>query len=189
MKTLIKIHVNKYTVKSAAFMLTEIYSQGTTYIYHVGETQLCSFQAKKNIKISILLTLIGAHNYGYYSCYGIQSFEGMVLYFFSYKTDILPFQNNPKTLDTSYKMDLDFLDCFEEEKLILQHNFIRPGPRGYNNFSCSTQLNMKFFQLINVKMPTIDSISTFMSRKNNILGLSEADKKAEFLHIFILMSI
>ena len=45
---------------------------------------------------------------------------------------------------------------------------------------------MKFFLLINVKMPTIVGILTFMSGKNSILGLSEP-KKAEFLDIFILM--
>ena len=55
--------------------------------------------------------------------------------------------------------------------------------------SCSTQLSMKFFLLINVKMPTIVGILTFMSRKNSILGLSESEKKSEFLDIFILMSI
>ena len=47
---------------------------------------------------------------------------------------------------------------------------------------------MKFFLLINVKMPTIVGILTFMSGKNSILGLSEP-KKAEFLHVFTLMSI
>ena len=40
-------------------------------------------------------------------------------------------------------------------------------------FSCSTQLSMKFFLLINVKMPTFVGIVTFMSWKNSILGLSE----------------
>ena len=51
-------------------------------------------------------------------------------------------------------------------------------------FSCSTQVNMKFFLLINVKIPTIVGILTFMNnRKNSILGLSEP-KKAEFLDIF-----
>ena len=55
-------------------------------------------------------------------------------------------------------------------------------------FSCSTQLSMKFFLLINVKMPTIVGILTFMSRKNSILSLSEPEN-AEFLDIFILMSI
>ena len=42
---------------------------------------------------------------------------------------------------------------------------------------------MKVFLLINVKMPTIVGILTFMSRKNSILGLSEP-AKAEFLDIF-----
>ena len=40
-------------------------------------------------------------------------------------------------------------------------------------FSCSTELSMKFFLLINVKMPTIVGILTFMSRENSMLGLSE----------------
>ena len=61
-------------------------------------------------------------------------------------------------------------------------------PKVIKLFSCSTQLSMKFFLLINVKMPTIVGILTFMSGKNSILGLSEP-KKAEFLDIFILMSI
>ena len=43
------------------------------------------------------------------------------------------------------------------------------------------------FLLINVKMPKIVGILTFMSGKNSILGLSET-KNAEFLDIFILMS-
>ena len=52
----------------------------------------------------------------------------------------------------------------------------------------STQLSMKFFLLINVKMPTVVGILTFMSRKNSIIDLSEP-RKAEFLDIFILMTI
>ena len=53
-------------------------------------------------------------------------------------------------------------------------------------FSCSTQLSMKFFPLINVKMPTIVGILTFMSGKNSILGLSEPVKKPIFL-IFLFL--
>ena len=49
----------------------------------------------------------------------------------------------------------------------------RPGPEVIKLFSCSTQLSMEFFLLINVKMPTIVGILTFMSGKNSILGLSE----------------
>ena len=63
-----------------------------------------------------------------------------------------------------------------------------PGSEVIKLFSCSIQLSMKFFRLINVKMPTIVGILTFMSRKNSIPGLSEP-KEAEFLDIFILMSI
>ena len=62
------------------------------------------------------------------------------------------------------------------------------GPEVIKLFSCSTQLSMKFFLLINVKMPTIVGILTFVRGKNNILGLSE-HKKAEFLDILILMNI
>ena len=43
--------------------------------------------------------------------------------------------------------------------------------RGYK-----TSLSMKFFLLINVKMPTIVGILTFMNRKNSILGLTEPEK-------------
>ena len=62
------------------------------------------------------------------------------------------------------------------------------GPEVIKNFSCSTQLSMKFFLLINVKMPTIVGILTCMSGKNSMLGLSEP-KKAELLDISTLMSI
>ena len=61
------------------------------------------------------------------------------------------------------------------------------GPEVIKLFSCSTQLSIKFFLLINVKMPTIVGILTFMSGKNSILGLLEP-KKAKFIDIFILLS-
>ena len=54
--------------------------------------------------------------------------------------------------------------------------------------SCSTQLSMNYFLLINIKMPTIVGILTLMSRKNSIVGFSEPDKKLHFLS-FILRSI
>ena len=50
----------------------------------------------------------------------------------------------------------------------------RPGHEVIKLFSCSAQLSMKFFLLINVKMPTIVGILTFMSGQNSILGLSES---------------
>ena len=51
------------------------------------------------------------------------------------------------------------------------------------NKSCSTQLSIKIFLLINVKMPTVFGILTFMSRKKSVIGLSEPEK-AECLYIF-----
>ena len=44
-------------------------------------------------------------------------------YFFGYNTVFFPFQNNPKYLDPSYKMDLDILDCDRREKIISKQNF------------------------------------------------------------------
>ena len=42
-----------------------------------------------------------------------------------------------------------------------------PGPEVIKHFSCSAQLRLKFILLINVKMPTIVGILTFMSRINH----------------------
>ena len=50
------------------------------------------------------------------------------------------------------------------------------GPKVIKKILCSTQLGMKFFLLINVKMPTIVGILTFMSRKNSILCFSDSEK-------------
>ena len=36
---------------------------------------------------------------------------------FCYNIPVLPFLNNPKDLDPSYKMDLDFWDCLRRKKL------------------------------------------------------------------------
>ena len=55
------------------------------------------------------------------------------------------------------------------------------GPEVIKLFTYSTQLSMDFSMLINVKMPTIVGILTFMSGKNSILGLSEQIKKPNFL--------
>ena len=40
-------------------------------------------------------------------------------YFFAYKAVFFSFQNNPKNLDPSYKMDLDLWDCLGRVKLVL----------------------------------------------------------------------
>ena len=51
-----------------------------------------------------------------------------------------------------------------------------PGPDVIKCFPCSTQLSMKFFLLINVKMPTSVGILSFMNRKNSIIGLSDPER-------------
>ena len=73
-----------------------------------------------------------------------------------------------------------------EGKTFLMAEFLKFGSKVIKLFSCSTQLSMKFFLLINVKMPTTVGILTFMSGKNNILGLSEPNKKLNFL-IFLYL--
>ena len=40
-------------------------------------------------------------------------------YFFGYKNEFFSFQNNPKDLDPSCKMDLDLWDCLGRVKLVL----------------------------------------------------------------------
>ena len=47
----------------------------------------------------------------------------------------------------------------------VSNNCMKPDPEFIKPFSCSTQLSMNFFLLINVKMPTIVGILTFKSRK------------------------
>ena len=53
---------------------------------------------------------------GQYQYYHISSVIRWSFFFF--------FQNNPKDLDPSYKMDLDLWDCLGRVKLVLQRNFI-----------------------------------------------------------------
>ena len=45
-----------------------------------------------------------------------------------------------------------------------------------NFFSCKAELNMKFFLLINIKMPTFVGILIFISRKNFMLNWGEYEK-------------
>ena len=47
-----------------------------------------------------------------------------VPYFSGYKTEFFSFQNTPKDLDPSCKMDLDLWDCLRRVKLVLSQNFI-----------------------------------------------------------------
>ena len=54
------------------------------------------------------------------------------------------FQNNPKDLGPSYKINLDLKDCFGREK---------PEPEVIKKISCSVQLTMKFSCSLMLKCP------------------------------------
>ena len=69
--------------------------------------------------------------------------------------------------------DLGKINCLRRSEVSVEGS---SGPEVIKLFSCSTQLSMKFFLLINVKMPIIVGILTFVSRKNSSLSLSEPDK-------------
>ena len=62
-------------------------------------------------------------------------------------------------------------------------NFAISGVRhqGYKTFFMLNSTELEIFPLINVKMPTVVGILTFMSRKNSVLGLSEPEKNLNFL--------
>ena len=55
-------------------------------------------------------------------------------------------------------------------------------PKGIKRLSCSTQLSMKISMLINVKMPTIVGILTFIS----MINTTSEDLKAR--NVFILQN-
>ena len=63
-----------------------------------------------------------------------------------------------------------------KDLIVLFPDHCPPGPEVIKLFSCSTQLSIKFFLLINVKMPTSVGILRFMSRTNSIQSLSEPAK-------------
>ena len=62
-----------------------------------------------------------------------------------------------------------------------QAGFI-PGPEVIKLFSCSTELSTKFILLINVEMPTIVGILTFISRINT------TSERLNARNIFICLS-
>ena len=64
----------------------------------------------------------------------------------------------------------------KKKEIVEFANSVNFGPEVIKLFSCSTQLSIKYFLLVNVEMPTTVGISTFMSRKNSILGLTEPEK-------------
>ena len=57
---------------------------------------------------------------------------------------------------------------------------LKPDPKVIKLISCSTQLSTKFILHINVKMPTIVGILTFISRINTI---SECFKQEQIIKL------
>ena len=49
-------------------------------------------------------------------------------------------------------------------------------PRGYKTLFMLNSIDHEIFLFINVKMPKIVGILTFMNRKNSIISLSESKK-------------
>ena len=60
-------------------------------------------------------------------------------------------------------------DASKNECNFFDHYKQSSGPEVIKLFPRSTELSMKFFLLINLKMPTIVGTLTFMSMKNRIL--------------------
>ena len=60
---------------------------------------------------------------------------------------------------------------------------LKPSPEVIKHFSCSTQIRMKFIMLINVKMPTMVGILTFMSMINTTSESLKARKVFIFQHV------
>ena len=68
---------------------------------------------------------------------------------------------------------------------MIMQKLLPPGSKVIKKDFLLNSAGKKIFLLINVKMPTIVGILTFISRKNSILSLYEPEK-AGFLDIFIL---
>ena len=67
-------------------------------------------------------------------------------------------------------------------KVLAERFPVYTRPRGYKTFSCSTQLSTKFILLINVKMPTIIGILTFITMINTTY---ESLKARNFFHLSV----
>ena len=66
---------------------------------------------------------------------------------------------------------MDEIDCNIMHRVIYRY-----WPQCYKTFFMLNLAEYGIFLLINVKMPTIVGILIFMSRKKNILGLSDPEK-------------
>ena len=64
---------------------------------------------------------------------------------------------------------------------MIMQKLLPPGSKVIKKDFLLNSAGKKIFLLINVKMPTIVGILTFISRKNSILSLYEPEKKLDFL--------
>ena len=78
---------------------------------------------------------------------------------------------------------------FVMKKLVLPNslNWHRSGLEVIKLFPCSTQLSTKFILLINVKMPTIVGILTFISMINTTSDRLKQERSS-FVGILVFMS-
>ena len=77
----------------------------------------------------------------------------------------------------------EFLKCMK-----IREPYFSPGPKVIKHFPCSTQLSMKFILLINVKMPTIVGILTFISMINTTSERLLLKKTSSFVGILVYIS-
>ena len=68
---------------------------------------------------------LGQMQEAYEHAYTCKQMNYHIPYFFDYKTGVFSFQNNPKDLDPSCKMDLDLWDCLGMGKIGIIARFHR----------------------------------------------------------------
>ena len=80
---------------------------------------------------------------------------------------------------------INFLKKFFQEDYQSAKGFesVGPGPEVMKLFSCSTQLSTNFILLINVKMPTIVGILTFISMINTSSDRLDPLRRQEKMHL------
>ena len=104
-------------------------------------------------------------------------------------------RNTEKTcifIDTAFPLDLMswlILICGVSVLNFGAHSYIgNQASRLYNFFPCLTRLNTKFILLINVKMPTIVGILTFISIMINTTSEGPKNQSSSFVSILVFIS-
>ena len=77
---------------------------------------------------------------------------------------------------TTHNMVVSFIHLANSDCLKDFECFNQSGPEVIKLFFMLNLEEHEIFPLLNVKMPTVVGISTFMGRKNSILGLAEPEK-------------